>query len=113
MSSEYPTTSDLERIAGQINEMASDLALTEDERSYLLKKAGLKAHGEESSKELDRLAENVGPCTQMMLDEVIERAYIGQEFIGYHQDMLDVIRMSIDDTRSDDLNYSRPDPHHF
>jgi len=72
MSPEYPTNAELERITGQMNELAGRLLLTEDERSLFLKKTSLILHGENESRELESLRGLAGHSTSGLLEGWLE-----------------------------------------
>ena len=102
MSPEYPTNAELERITGQMNELANQLLLREDERSLILKKVGLILHGEGESRELERLQELAGHNTSGLLEGWIElhwRIYLSG---GLDDIELQKLREEIRDSRSED-----------
>jgi|SRR3972149_7467790 len=106
MPPENPSADELVRLTGQVNDLANRLLLTEQERSYILKKAGMQAHGEQSSKDLERLGESVGPHIQMLLEELVEVRWKDGAFLGYGSEEIDRIRQGLEETRLMDWNLS-------
>ena len=72
MSAEYPTQAELESTAAKMNELASQLGLTEDERSLILIRVSLELHGEGTSNKLEMLRGLVGPHASEIVEGLIK-----------------------------------------
>ncbi len=84
MSQEYPSQGLLKRITGKLNDVASRVGLLEDERSFLLKCAGMKLHGDKQSQGLETLRDLVGPFTAELLE-----AWVGNHLESLRSDLIE------------------------